>query len=76
ADEGTRVSSGAARYAAIGGLVGFFLSYVLFLVVFLLDNTLKGEQDLKDRFVDVTVLGSVPELYPGRRTKGGKRNHA
>ncbi len=76
ADEGTRVSSGAARYAAIGGLMSFFLSYVLFLVIFLLDNTFKGEQDLRDRFADVTVLGSVPELYPGRRSKGGKSNHA
>ena len=76
ADEGTRVSSGATYYAAIGGIVGFVLSYILFLIIFLMDNTVKGEQDLRERFDDVTVLGAVPDLRPGRRSKGGKGSHA
>lgn len=72
AHEGTRVSSGALRYAAIGGVVGFVLAYALFLLLFLLDNTVKNEQELKNR-LNVTVLGAVPDLNPNRKKqkKGG-----
>ena len=70
ADEGTRVSSGALRYAVISGVIGFFLGYAFFLLLFLMDNTVKSEQDLKMR-MDVTVLGAVPDLHPTSKTKGG-----
>ncbi len=73
AQTGVRVGPNVARNVVIGGLAGFVLSYGLFLVLHLLDNTVHDEHELKNR-LNVTVLGSVPTLDNVRAKKGGK-NH-
>ena len=73
AHTGVRVGPHVSRNIIIGGMIGFVLSYGLFLVLHLLDNTVHDEHELKNR-LDVTVLGSVPTLENGRTKKGGK-NH-
>ncbi|MBQ8684512.1 MAG: hypothetical protein IJ518_08385 [Clostridia bacterium] len=75
ADQGSRVSSGALRYAAMGGVIGAVLAYAFFLLLYLMDNTVKSEQDLKNR-LDVTVLGAVPDLHSAGNKKGGKYYYA
>lgn len=72
ADRGVRVNSGALRSAAIGGVISGVLAYAFFLLLHMLDNTIKSEQDLRVR-LNVTVLGSVPDLHPGqKKTKKGE----
>lgn len=70
ASDGRLVSSGSLRSAAIGGVIGCMLAYILALLLYLLDNTVKDEQDLRMR-LGVTVLGAVPDLHPGQPTKKG-----
>lgn len=60
---GVRVQSQSTRNAVLGGLIGFVLSYGIFLINHLLDNTIKDEKDLKSRF-NVNVLGVVPNFHP------------
>ncbi|MBQ9859531.1 MAG: hypothetical protein IJO76_02495 [Clostridia bacterium] len=68
ANLGTRVSSGSLRTAFIGGVIGCVLAYGLFLLLNMLDNTIKSEQDIRIR-LNVPVLGSVPDLHPGQSSK-------
>ena len=56
------VSPNKTIEGALGGIVGFILSYGIFLINHLLDNTVKDEKDLKSRF-NVNVLGVVPSFY-------------
>lgn len=60
---GTRVQSTIVRNAVLGGVIGFILSYGIFLINYLLDNTIKDEKDLKAHF-NVNVLGVVPNFHP------------
>ena len=59
---GTKQPPNTMRNGALGGIVGFILSYGIFLINHLLDNTVKDEKDLKSRF-NVNVLGVVPSFY-------------
>ena len=52
-----------SRNGFLGALIGLALSYGFFLLGYLLDNTVKAEKDLKERF-DVNVLGAVPNFNP------------
>lgn len=65
---GTRTPSNTVRNAVLGGIVGFVLSYGIFLINLLMDNTIKDEKDLKDRF-NVNVLGVVPNFHPDESKK-------
>lgn len=76
---GTKQASKTMRNGALGGIVGFVLSYGIFLLNHLLDNTIKDEKDLKSRF-NINVLGVVPSFYAhadkqrssSKNSKGGK----
>lgn len=56
--EATKNSPMVARNAILGGVFGLLLICALILVRYLMDNTIKDEKDLKDRF-NVNVLGVV-----------------
>lgn len=73
AEKGTKVGPDIVQNGLLGAVVGFILSYGFFLVLHLLDNTIKEEKDLKQRF-NVNVLGAVPDMNPGAQSKkkGGK----
>jgi len=60
---GTRAQPNTTRNAVLGGVIGFVLSYGIFLINHLLDNTIKDEKDLKTHF-NVNVLGVVPNFHP------------
>ena len=68
ANPGSRISSGSLRTAFIGGVIGCVLAYGLFLILYMMDNTVKSEQDIRMR-LNIPVLGSVPDLHPGQTSK-------
>ena len=53
----------------IGAMIGFVISCGIVLVLFLADNTVTGERELKRR-LNVTVLGEVPSLVPKQKGEG------
>lgn len=59
----TKTSPPVVRNGILGALIGLVLTYGFFLLGYLMDNTVKEEKDLKDRF-DVNVLGAVPNFNP------------
>ena len=73
AKPGVKVGPNVLRNAIFGALIGFVLSCLLVLVLYMLDNTVTGERELKRR-LDVTVLGEVPSL--DGNMKGAKKNAA
>jgi capsular polysaccharide biosynthesis protein len=49
------------RNTQIGAILGFIGSYAIFLVLYMLDNTVKNVEDLKNH-IDVAVLGEIPNF--------------
>ena len=74
AERGDRMPANTMRNGLLGGIIGFALSYGIFLINHLLDNTIKDEKDLKTRF-NVNVLGVVPNFSPNvdKRGRSGKK---
>ena len=56
---------------AFGLALGLALSLVIVLIQYLTDNTVKGEDDLKQK-LDVPVLGEIPSFDPN--PKGGGKH--
>lgn len=54
-------SPNVKRNALLGALIGLVLSVGASIMIYLLDNTVKGEEDLKNR-LDVPVLGEIPSF--------------
>ena len=50
-----------AKNAVLGALLGFIIACGFSIMMYLMDNTVKDEKDLKSRF-DVNVLGVVPNF--------------
>ncbi len=61
AEIGSKSTPPVVRNGIFGALVGLALSYGFFLMGYLMDNTVKEEKDLKERF-EVNVLGAVPNF--------------
>lgn len=74
AKPGVKVGPNVARNAAFGGVIGFVIACAIVLVVYMMDNTVTDERELKRR-LGVTVLGEVPSLQPQKKgeTKNGAR---
>ena len=68
---GYRVGPNVTRNAIIGAVIGLLVTCVLVIVLYMLDDTVKGERDLKRR-MDIVVLGEVPSFQNDK--KGGKRH--
>lgn len=72
ASTGVRIGPNISRNVFIGALAGFVLGYAIFLLLYVLDNTVHDGRELKAR-LDVTVLGAVPSINTSSKTKkGGK----
>lgn len=56
--------------SAVGGVVGLVIAVIIVLLRSLLDNTVKSEEELKDRFY-VPVLGEIPDFYESKK-KGAR----
>ena len=54
----------------MGGILGFIISFGILIVRFMFDNTVKGEEDIRQMF-DIPVLGEIPSF--GKNTKRRKR---
>ncbi len=67
----TPTSPNIQRNSLLGMLIGIILSAGVLLLLFLLDNTVKGEEDLR-LHIEVPVLGEVPRLteIPAERGSG------
>lgn len=71
AKPGVKVGPNVTKNAMLGGVVGLVLACGIILLITMLDNTVTGERDLRQR-LNVTVLGEVPTLQPSK--KGEKKN--
>lgn len=60
------ISPNKAQNAMIGGLLGLIASIAIIILMFLLDDTIKNEEEIEN-LIGVTVLGDIPEF------KGEKR---
>ncbi len=63
-------SPNIALYTLLGAFLGFAVACGLILLVSFLDNTVKGQDDISEKF-GVPVLGEIPELSP--EPNGGTR---
>lgn len=61
-------SPNVTMYSALGAILGFVLSCGIILLVHFLDNTVKGADDVSERF-GLPILGEIPNLFIGQ--KGG-----
>lgn len=68
---GYRVGPNVTRNVIIGAAIGLLVTCGLVIVLYMLDDTVKGERDLKRR-MDVVVLGEVPSFQNDK--KGGKHH--
>ncbi len=68
---GVKTSPNIPRMAVIGLLLGLLLSALVVVLLYLVDNTVKTEADLKSR-LQVPVLGTIPEFE--QETKGGGKD--
>ncbi len=68
---GTEIRQSVASNAMLGALVGAVISCGIFILMYMLDDTVIGERELKRR-LNVAVLGEVPSLQPSK--KGEKKN--
>ena len=66
----TRPSSPSIlKNTAMGGILGFVLTCGIIVVMALLDTVIHTEEDIKDEFPDVAVIGVIPELKAAQETK-------
>lgn len=68
---GAKVGPNVFKNAVLGGIIGFVIACAIVLVVYMMDNTVTGERELKRR-LNVTVLGEVPNLQPDKK---GEKKH-
>lgn len=61
---GVKQSAPILRNGLLGAVVGVILAFIVLLCLYFLNDTIKDEQDFKNRF-DIHLLGVVPTL-PGR----------
>ena len=68
---GTKVGPNVFKNAILGGVLGCVLACAIVLVIYMMDNTVTGERELKRR-LNVTILGEVPSLQIEK--KGDKKH--
>lgn len=68
---GFKVGPNVMKNAILGAVIGLVLACAIVLIVYMLDNTVIGEREIKRR-LNVPVLGEVPNLQPNK--KGEKKN--
>lgn len=68
-DEPSRPS--AMKNTLLGGLAGLFLACAVVIVRFLLDDTIKSEEDV-ERYLELSVLGVIPDADGAAKAGRGK----
>lgn len=62
-------SPSVVKNAAIGGLVAAVLVAAVIVVMYLMDDTIKNEDDVR-RYLGLNVLAEIPMEYAGKNSKG------
>lgn len=70
ADRATLVSPRTARTTVLAGLAVVFLLFCAFVIVELVNDTVKGEDDFTSRY-NIPLLGSVPDFDEARKANSG-----
>ncbi len=70
-DSAVKVYPRTAAYVATAAIFGAGLIYIVFLIIFLMNTTIEGEDDFKERF-DIPVIGVIPDFASARSQKYGK----
>lgn len=65
-------SPNVMKNTAIGGLAGAFLMMAIVIVMFLMDDTIKDEDDVK-KYLDMSVLASIPADTTNAPVKKSKK---
>jgi capsular polysaccharide biosynthesis protein len=55
------ISPNVLLNAVIGGMLGFFISLFVIILMFLMNDTIMNEDDI-EKLIGVSVLGDIPEF--------------
>ena len=69
----TPVSPNVGRNTMLGGVLGLVISVGIILLAVLLDNKIHTEDDIA-KYLDLAVVGVIPEYQRGKRNEQGKQN--
>ena len=69
----TPVSPNVGRNTMLGGVLGLVISVGIILLAVLLDNKIHTEDDIA-KYLDLAVVGVIPEYQGGKRNEQGKQN--
>lgn len=72
ADRASLVSPRTFRTTVLSGFAAAFVLYIVFMLIELLNNTIKGADDFASRY-DIPVLGTVPDFDEARKRKSYKK---
>lgn len=70
----TPVSPNVGRNTMLGGVLGLVISVGIILLAVLLDNKIHTEDDIA-KYLDLAVVGVIPEYQGGKRNEQGKQKH-
>ena len=70
ADRATLVAPRTLRNTALAGIVAAFLLFCVFVLIEILNDTVRGEDDFTARY-NIPLLGSVPDFEEARRANAG-----
>ena len=72
ADRATLVSPRTLRNTALAGIVAAFLLFCVFVLIEILNDTIRGEDDFTSRY-NIPLLGSVPDFEEARKANSGSK---
>ena len=72
ADRAALVSPRTFRTTFLAGFGAALVLYIVFVLIELLNNTIKGEEDFTSRY-DIPLLGTVPDFEEARKRKSYKK---
>lgn len=67
-----KCSPSLAKNGVIGGLLGLLLSVAIILVIYISNDTIKTQEDV-ERYLQLSVLGTIPLSEQARKTKKKKQ---
>ena len=72
ADKASLVSPRTFRNTFLAGIAAAFIVYCVFVLLEILNNTVKGEEDFTSRY-NIPLLGSVPDFEEARKARSRKK---
>ena len=67
-----KVSPSLAKNGIIGGIIGVFLAVIIVIVIYLTNDTVKTPEDV-ERYLHLSVLGSIPLMEKEKKGKKKKK---